>query len=78
MSEEIKPDVQLASDVALTENGIQESAEPAVNYSEKTLAELSELFGDLMSDPERMARYKDAEAIKAAFYKKLSKEKADA
>ena len=78
MSEEIKPDVQLASDVALTENGIQESAEPAVNYSEKTLAELSELFGDLMSDPERMTRYKDAEAIKAAFYKKLSKEKADA
>ena len=52
--------------------------EPVVNFAEKSLAELTGLFEGLMSDEARMKRAKEAEAIKAAFYKKLSKEKADA
>ena len=51
MSEEMIPDVELTSDVAEAE--IAETAEPAVNYSEKTLAELVslfELFEYLISD----------------------------
>ena len=49
-----------------------------VNYAEKTLAELSGLFQSLSESVDRMKRSKEAEAIKSAFYKRLSKEKADA
>ena len=70
------PDVDLTSDVVVAE--AVEHAESAVNYSEKTLAELVALFEELVSNDERMKMSKDAEAIKAAFYKRLSKEKAEA
>ena len=52
--------------------------ETVVNYAEKTLAELSGLFQSLSESVDRMKRSKEAEAIKSAFYKRLSKEKADA
>ena len=70
MSEEIKPVVtpeEQPADVVET-----------VNYAEKTLAELSELMQSLTESEDRMKRSKEAEAIKSAFYKRLSKEKADA
>ena len=70
------PDVEIASDVVEAE--VAEIAEPAVNYSEKTLAELVALFEELLQNEERMKMSKEAEAIKAAFYKRLQKEKADA
>ena len=76
MSEEIIPGVELTPDVAVAEP--VESAEPAVNYSEKTLADLIRLFEELVQNEERMKMSKEAEAIKAAFYKRLQKEKADA
>ena len=76
MSEEIIPDVALASDVVVAEP--VETAEPAVNYSEKTLAELIRLFEELVQNEERMKMSKEAEAIKSAFYKRLQKEKAEA
>ena len=76
MSDVIIPDVELASDVVLAET--VENAEPAVNYSEKTLAELIKLFEELVQNEERMKMSKEAEAIKSAFYKKLQKEKAEA
>ena len=76
MSESMIPDVDLTSDVVVAE--AVENAEPAVNYSEKTLAELVALFEELVGNDERMKMSKDAEAIKAAFYKRLSKEKAEA
>ena len=76
MSEEMIPDVEIASDVVEAE--VAEIAEPAVNYSEKTLAELVALFEELLQNEERMKMSKEAEAIKAAFYKRLQKEKADA
>ena len=75
MSEEIIPDVELTSDVAVAEAA--EIAESAVNYSEKNLAELVALFEELVQNEERMKMSKDAEAIKAAFYKRLLKEKSE-
>ncbi len=76
MSEEIIPDVQLTSDVAVAEP--VEATETAVNYSEKTLAELIKLFEELVQNEERMKMSKEAEAIKSAFYKRLLKEKVEA
>ncbi len=76
MSEQIIPDVELASDVVVAEP--VETAEPAVNYSEKNLSELIKLFEELVQNEERMKMSKEAEAIKSAFYKRLQKEKADA
>ncbi len=76
MSEQIIPDVELTSDVVVAEP--VETAEPAVNYSEKNLAELIKLFEELVQNEERMKMSKEAEAIKSAFYKRLQKEKADA
>ena len=70
------PDVEITSDVLVAE--AVENAEPAVNYSEKTLAELIAIFEELMQNEERMKMSKEVEAIKAAFYKRLQKEKADA
>ena len=79
MSEEIIPDVVLTSDVPETvENIVEEAAENHVSYSEKTLAEIVRLFEELMNDEGRMKRAKDAESLKAAFYKRLQKEKFDA
>ncbi len=76
MSEQIIPDVELTSDVVVAETA--EVAEPAVNYSEKTLAELIGLFEELIQNEERMKLYKEAEAIKSSFYKRLQKEKTEA
>ncbi len=81
MSEEIIPDVkladvELASDVVVAEAA--EAAEPAVNYSEKNLAELIRLFEELVQNEERMKMSKEAEIIKSSFYKRLQKEKAEA
>ena len=71
MSEEIKPVVnEETADVV--------KKEQEVNFAEKTLAELSGLFQSLSESEDRMKRSKEAEAIKSAFYKRLSKEKAEA
>ena len=76
MSEEMIPDV-IASDVPETVEQHMVEAE-TVNYSEKNLAELVQLFEALVADEERMKKSKDAEILKAAFYKRLHKEKAEA
>ena len=76
MSEQISPDVELTSDVVVAEPAAAE--EPAVNYSEMNLAELVKQFEDLVQNEERMKMSKEAEALKAAFYKRLQKEKLDA
>ena len=79
MSELINPGVEMMPDVPESvESVIEEAAESAVNYSEKNLAELVRLFEDLVQNEERMKMSKEAESIKAAFYKRLQKEKADA
>ena len=71
MSEEIIPDVPVASDVL-------ENEEPVVNYSAMSLAELADMFQKLAISEDRMKRSKEAESIKSAFYKKLLKEKSEA
>ena len=73
MSEKENPEVEVAS-MEIIEN--EESVQ--VNYSEKSLAELADLFMELARNPERMKMNKEAEAIKSAFYKSLSREKAAA
>jgi len=84
MSEEMKPAVDLeTADVEPKEQETvaqvaEQMKEAVVNYGEKTLAELSELFQNLKESADRMKRSKEAEAIKSAFYKRLSKEKAEA
>ena len=70
------PGVEITSDVVVAEAA--EIAESAVNYSEKTLAELIVLFEELVQNEEKMKMSKEAEAIKAAFYKRLLKEKSEA
>ena len=67
--EEVKEEVKEA---------VEEVKETVVNYGEKTLAELSGLFQELTESADRMKRSKEAEAIKSAFYKLLSREKAEA
>lgn len=91
MSEELKPGAETTPDVLenamteATENKVENVAseqeienEQVADYSDMTLAELSQLFEKLAGSDDRMAKSKEAEAIKAAFYKKLSKEKASA
>ena len=60
------------------EEKTDEDEEAPVDLGSLTLAELSEMFDKLSQDEDRMKKYKEAEAIKSAFYKRLSKEKADA
>ena len=50
-------------------------SENATDYAGKTLAEIVALFEALLEDPDRMKKSRQAEAIKSAFYKKLSSEK---
>ena len=69
VEEEVKEEVKEA---------VEEAKEAVVNFGEKTLAELSGLFQELTESADRMKRSKEAEAIKSAFYKRLSREKAEA
>ena len=81
MSEEIKPVVEETADVAKQEQEtpiVEEVKETLVNYGEKTLAELATLFQELKESADRMKRSMEAEALKSAFYKRLSREKAEA
>ncbi len=82
MSEEIIPDAVVASDVPETlennEAATSENAAQTVNLAEKTLAELVRIFEELVQNADRMKMSKEAEAVKAAFYKRLLKEKSDA
>ena len=59
-------------------NAVGSAVTAVVNFGEKTLAELSGMFQSLTESVDRMKRSKEAEAIKSAFYKRLSKEKAEA
>lgn len=78
MSEVIIPEEQTSSDVLENKENVIETESPVVNYAEKTLAELVDIFQSLGEGIERVKKSKEVEAIKSAFYKKLSKEKAEA
>ena len=82
MSEDFVPEVTAAPDVEETTKALDEetaaSAAETLDLNALSLSELSEMFDRLSQSEDRMKRYKEAEAIKSAFYKKLSKEKAEA
>ena len=87
MSEELNPGAAVtpdvlenAEEVAVKTNEADEAEETAQmpNYAEMSLAELSQLFEKLADSDDRMAKSKEAEAIKTAFYKKLFREKSAA
>ena len=79
VAEEVVEEVPAAAEVVEeAKEVVEEVKEAVVNFSEKTLAELSGLFQELTESADRMKRSKEAEAIKSAFYKRLSREKAEA
>ena len=85
MSEEMIPELPVTSnvpeeneDTPVLTAAEDEKAEVLPDFSGKSLAELAGLFEELAGKEDRMKRYKEAEAIKSAFYKRLLKEKADA
>ena len=67
-----------ASNAASETPAAEEEVHETVNYAEKTLSELVELFQKLGEGMERVKHSKEAEAIKSAFYRKLSREKFEA
>lgn len=71
MSENLNPDVQEQN----FEVEVPEQKSEVVDYSGKSLAELSDLFHQFAISEDRLQRAKDAEALKSAFYKTLLKEK---
>ncbi len=77
---EPKPDVLENAPVEVNETSVVESAKvnECADYSSMSLAELSQQFEQLAESDDRMSKSKEAEAIKSAFYKKLSKEKSAA
>ena len=83
VAEKVEPAVEAAEEVVeeaveATEEAVEAVEEAPVDLGSLSLAELSDMFDKLSQDENRMRRYKEAEAIKSAFYKKLSKEKAEA
>ena len=69
MSEEIKPvATEEPADVAKVEQEapvVEQETPVVVNYAEKKLAELTELFQQLTESEDRMKRSKEADAIKS-------------
>ena len=62
----------------MSEKNITPEVQEGQDYSGKSLSELSDIFKSLMESSDRMARSKEAEAIKSAFYKLLGKLKTEA
>ncbi len=61
--------------VEMPENQETEIAEENVDYSEKSLSELLSIFEHMIQKGDQQMLYKNAEPIKAGFYKVLRKEK---
>lgn len=57
------------------ENNTTELTEQFPDYSTKTLKEITQIFQDMVQREDQQELYKHAEALKAAFYKVLKKEK---
>lgn len=76
MIEKVNPDVQSAPiEAAEPQVELNEIQSEVVDYSGKSLSELSELFHQFATSLDRLQRSKEAEALKSAFYKTLVKEK---
>ena len=72
-----------AEEAVATEEAVEEEKAPEffdnpAEYVGKTLAEIAALFESFLQDPDRMKKSRQADALKSAFYKKLSSEKVQA
>ena len=76
MSENIIPE-EIQEVVSDVEEKVESVEEKADNLADKSLAELSDLFVKLKEGADSMARSKEAEALKSAFYKLLTKLKGE-
>lgn len=75
MSNNVNPDVLEPINEVVEPVETAEPASEVVDYSGKSLSELSELFHQFATSEDRLQRAKDAEALKSAFYKTLTREK---
>ena len=82
MSEDLNPVAPLEEQPVATEPEIETPAEPAAepentktDFSNKGLKEIVDTFKELLDGENMQQLYKHAEALKAAFYKNLRKEK---
>ncbi len=75
---EAEPEVEAVGENAGEAERSEEGGVIPADLGSLSLAELSEMFDKLSQAEDRMKRYKEADAIKSAFYKRLSKEKAEA
>ena len=78
--EEIKEQIEdIKEDIAEidVQEKVDDAKEAVSNFADKSLAELSELFQNLKDSADRMSRSKEAESIKSAFYKLLTKLKGE-
>ena len=62
-------------DETLTKNAPEEAPVEHVDYSDKGLKEIIDIFQELLDGDDMQKLYKNAEVLKAAFYKTLKKEK---
>ncbi len=69
MSEDLNPIAPVEQSVESVEQ------EEIIDYSNKGLKEIIDIFQDLLDTADMQQQYKHAEALKAAFYKTLRKEK---
>ena len=67
----------VADKLEVIEEKIEEKVDVVEDLADKSLAELSELFDKLKGGADSMLRSKEAESIKSAFYKLLSKLKGE-
>lgn len=78
MAIDVNPDQTPVEQPAIEQPQIEQPVEEqseVLDYSGKSLSELSELFHNFVTSADRLARSKEAEALKSAFYKTLAKEK---
>jgi len=68
----------VAAEEAVAEEKAPEFFDNPAEYVGKTLAEIAALFESFLQDPDRMKKSRQADALKSAFYKKLSSEKVQA
>ena len=78
MSEEIIPDVTPVVPSDVEEAKTETAAEVKPDLNSLSLAELSDKMLELSAAEDRMQMAKDVEALKSAFYRRLSKERSEA
>ena len=75
---EVEPlEIPEAEDVQETQEERETQEEQETSYADKPLVALVGLFEEFSKNGDRLKMFKEAEAIKSAFYRKLQKEKSE-